>query len=85
MYKSKSSNKRLLIATCVRYSKQSGKRPYPVTFTFYSSSNVPRNLNDIAARYAWQLDISWHHIIVRDSWGKTLSQRYRLGYRSLIK
>lgn len=79
------TSKRLLIATYLRYSKETGKFIYPVTLNFYSSSTTPRNLNDIAARYARENGIGWHHLIVRDMWGKTLSKRYRMYYQCLIK
>lgn len=85
MYKPKSSNKKLLIALYLRYNKETGKCVNPVTIEFYSSSTNPRNLNDIAARYARENGIGWHHLIVRDAWGKTISQRYRMYYQCLIK
>lgn len=85
MYKPKSRNKKLFIALFIRYSSETGKALYPVHFTFYSSSTKPRNLNDIAARYARSFGIGWHHLVIRDAWGKTISQRYRMYYQCLTK
>lgn len=85
MSKSYSRNKKLFIALFIRYSKETGRALYPVHFTFYSSSTKPRNLNDIAARYARTFGIGWDHLVIRDAWGKTYSQRYRMDYQCLIK
>lgn len=85
MSKFYSRPKRLLTATYLRYNKETGKCLNPVTIEFYSSSTNPRNLNDIAARHARFNGIGWHHLIVRDFWGKTLSKRYRMYYHCLIK
>lgn len=80
-----SCTKRLLSVTYLRYSKETGKCVYPVVFKFYSNSTKPRNLNDIAARHARKNGIGWHHLIVKDAFGNTLSQRYRMYYQCLIK
>lgn len=85
MSKSISKEKKWHVALFLRYSRKTGKCVCPVTLSFHSSSTTPRNLNDIASRFARENGIEWDRLIVRDSWGKTLSQRYRLGYRSLIK
>lgn len=85
MYKSKSSNKSLLYATYFRYSKKCRAFVYPVKISFYSSSENPRSLNDIAARYARENGIKWHYLSVRNLYGYELSHRYSMSYQCLIK
>lgn len=77
--------KRLLIATYFRYSKKCKTLVYPVKLSFYSSSTIPRNLNDIAARHARYSEIKWHYLVVKDLYGNIVSQRYRNYYQYLIK
>ena len=69
-----------LKATYLLYDKVTGTFGQPVTMTFYSNSKVPRNLNDIAARYARDCDVKWDKLIVRNAWGVTLSERTRMYY-----
>lgn len=75
-----SSAKRLLRATYLIYDRVTGTFGQPVTGTFYTNSRVPRNINDIAARYARENGIKWDKLIVRTLLGETLSERTRMYY-----
>lgn len=80
-----SSSKRLFFAVFIRFSKATNEPLYPIKFSFYSSSTKPRNLNDIAARYAREFGIGWHHLVIQDVSGKKISERYRRYYKCFIK
>lgn len=82
MYSRYSFAKRFLKATYLIYDKETGTFGQPVTNTFYSNAKNPRNLNDIAARYARENGIKWDKLIVRTALGETLSERTRMYYNT---
>lgn len=82
MYFRYSLAKRFLKATYLIYDRETGTFGQPVTNTFYSNAKNPRNLNDIAARYARENGIKWDKLIVRTVGGETLSERVRMYYNT---
>jgi len=82
MYRRYYSATRLLKTTYLIYDRETGTFGQPVTNTFYSESTNPRNLNDIAARYARENNIKWDKLIVRTIAGETLSERVRMYYNT---
>lgn len=82
MYWNPAPAKRLLRATYLIYDRVTGTFGQPVTNTFYSNAKNPRNLNDIAARYARENNIKWDKLIVRIVAGETLSERTRMYYNT---
>lgn len=82
MYSHRSFAKRFLKATYLIYDKGTGTFGQPITYTFYSNAKSPRNLNDIAARYAREKNIKWDKLIVRTITGETLSERVRMYYNT---
>ena len=80
MYYNPLPAKRFLKVTYLLYDRITGTFGQPVTITFYSNSKNPRNLNDIAARYARVHGIKWDKLIVRAVLGDKLSERTRMYY-----
>lgn len=82
MYLRNTQAKRLLRATYLIYDKVTGTFGQPASGSFYTNSTNPRNINDIAARYARENGIKWDKLIVRNLLGTTVSERTRMYYNT---